>query len=277
MLGFIHIRKTAGSTIDMILRQSFGAKHLRVRLGKHRSADPVAGAADLRRCRWIYWHLEALSGHGIVPYSDLSSLFPTLRYFTFLRDPLARCASDYQFRVTRGDLRQPFRTWVHSDLAANQQTRKIAGVSDAGAAIEILRKQIGFVGLVEKFDESLVLWRHWAASQLLDIRCCPKNVARDNTLKRQLLSDSRTRAWLQEANREDMRLYEYVVKEVFPRAVAAYGPSLARDVRQHQANNVPPPVFPRGIPQVLLRELVYKPLAGVLRRPTNPSIPRQFV
>ena len=189
MLGFIHIRKTAGSTIDMILRQSFGARHLRVRLGKHRSIHPVAASADLRRCRWICWHLEALSGHGIVPYSDLPSLFPTLRYFTFLREPLARCASDYQFRVTRGGLRQPFGAWVHSELAGNQQTRKIAGVPDAEAAIEILAKQIGFVGLVERFNESLVLWRHWAAAPVLDIRCRPKNVARDNTLKRQLLSD----------------------------------------------------------------------------------------
>ena len=177
MLAFVHIRKTGGSTVDMILRQSFGAGHFRIRLGRQRSANPIATANEIRRCRWIYWKMKCISGHGIVPHSDLDSLDPSLRYFTFLREPLTRCASDYQFRVVRGGLKQPFREWIRSDIATNQQTLKIAGVPSADAAIDVLRNKIGFVGLLERFEESLVLFEKWAADPSLDIRYRAKNVA----------------------------------------------------------------------------------------------------
>lgn len=271
MLAFVHIRKTGGSTVDMILRQSFGAGHFRVRLGRERSTNPIATAGEIRRCRWIYWKMKCISGHGIVPHSDLDSLDPQLRYFTFLREPLTRCASEYQFRVLRGGLKQPFREWIRSELAANRQTVKIAGVASAEAAIEMLRRKIGFVGLLERFEESLVLFQQWARDPSLDIRYQAKNVSGNSSLKRQLLSSPETLDLLREVNQEDLKLYRYVVDEHFAGLIDGYRGDLKKAVRQFRASNNPPPILPRQLGSMLLREVVYKPLANVLRNSANPA------
>ncbi len=274
MLAFVHIRKTGGSTIDMILRQSFGSSHFRIRLGRKRSSNPIATATEIRRCRWIYWKMKCISGHGIVPHSDLDSLERQIRYFTFLREPLTRCASDYQFRVTRGGLKKPFHEWVRSEIAANQQTLKIAGVPSAEAAIEMIRSKIGFVGVLERFEESLVLFEQWAKEPSLDIRYRAKNVAANSRLKRQLLSNPQTLGLLREANQEDLKLYRYVVDEHLVEATKAYQGDLKKAVGRFREANDPPPVLPRQLGSMLLREVVYKPLANMLRNPANP--PRRF-
>ena len=269
VLAFIHIRKTAGSTVDMILRQSYGARHCRVRHGKARAVAPVIAADELRRCRWVYWGMRSVAGHGIVPHSDLETSYPDIRYFTFLRDPLARCASDYQFRVRRGGLQIPFDVWIQTEIARNQQTKKIAAAEDADAAIAMLRQRVGMVGLVERFDESLVLLKKWCADPKLDIRYESKNVSSDSAIKQQLLNDPKTRAQLAEANREDDRLYRFAADELFAQNIRRYGDSFERDVLAFRATNKPLPVYPRQIFSGLLREFVYKPLAPVLRNKWN--------
>ena len=270
VLAFIHIRKTAGSTVDMILRQSFGARHCRVRHGRRRAASPVIAADELRRCRWVYWRMASVSGHGIVPHSNLDAIYPNIRYFTFLRDPLARTASDYQFRVVRGGMKQSFDQWIQTDAARNQQTKKIAGVADADAAIEMLQRRVGFVGLVERFNQSLVLWRKWCGDPPLDIRYESKNVTSDSSIKKQLLSNPTTRQRLAEVNVEDIRLYDFAVKSLFPNQIRQYGGAFEHDVQRFETANHPLPVLPRQLFSMLLREVVYKPLAPLLRNKENP-------
>jgi len=271
MLAFIHIRKTAGSTVDMILRQSFGVRHCCVRHGKQRAANPIIAADELQRCRWVYWGMESVSGHGIVPHSNLDTRYPGIRYFTFLREPLARCASDYQFRVQRGGMTRPFDEWIETEVARNQQTKKIGGAENADAAVDMLRTRVGFVGIVERFNDSIVMFRRWAADTRVDIRYESKNVARDSSIKKELLSDPTSRAKLLAANEEDLKLYQHVLDAVFPRQVADYGEGLARDVQQFEHENDPLPVLPRQLFSIFVREIIYKPLAPALRNRTNPG------
>lgn len=269
MLAFVHIRKTGGSTVDMILRQSFGAGHFRIRLGRDRSVNPIATAEEIRRCRWIYWRMRCISGHGIVPHSNLEAVGKPIRYFTFLREPLTRCASDYQFRVTRGGMRKPFKEWVRSEFAGNQQSLKIAGQPDADAAIEMLRTKVGFVGLLERFDESLVMFKQWTNSNALDIRYRAKNVSSYSSIKTRLLADPKTLSLLREVNQEDLKVYRYVTEEMYPRAVASFSGDLAAAVRGFRRANQPPAVYPRQLGSIMLRELIYKPLAPMLRDQSN--------
>ena len=271
MLAFVHIRKTAGSTVDTILRQSFGVRHCRVRHGKKRAANPVIVADELQRCRWVYWGMECVSGHGIVPHSDLETLYPNIRYFTFLREPLARCASDYQFRLQRGGMTRSFDEWIETDIARNHQTKKIGGADNAETAIEILNSRMGFVGIGERFNESIVIFKRWVADPRLDIRYKSKNVAKDSSIKKRLLNNPATRAMLIAANEEDLKLYQYVRDTVFPKQIAEYGESFQDDVREFEADNDPLPVLPRQLFSILVRELVYKPLAPALRNRSNPD------
>lgn len=231
--------------------------------------NPVASADEVRRCRLIYWRMKCLSGHGITPHSDLDSVSQHLRYFTFLREPLTRCASDYQFRVVRGGMRKPFHEWVRSEFAGNQQTLKIAGQPDADAAIEMLDSRVGFVGLLERFDESLVLLQKWAAPLAIDIRYRPKNVSANSSIKTRLLADPKTLSLLREVNQEDLKLYRYVTEELYPRRIAHFDGDLEDAVSEFKRTNQPPNVYPRQLGSVLLREVIYKPLAPMLRNARN--------
>jgi hypothetical protein len=273
MLAFIHIRKTGGSTVNTILRQSFGTRHFEVRLGKARSLHPVVTREEVRRCRWIYPRLASIAGHGVVPFGDLRELDGNMRFFTFLRQPLERCASDYQFRVQRGGLRQPFDEWINTGFARNRQTLKLAGVESATTAIGVLQDRVGFVGLLERFPESLIMWKKWCDTPALDIRFRRKNVAKQDTIKRQLLTDERSRAKLIAANEEDLRLYAHVVDRVFPRQIAEFGDGLDEAVQTFVDSNSPRPLYPRQLASMFVRELLYKPFSSAWHDADNPPLP----
>ncbi len=271
MYAFIHIPKTAGSTVATILRQSFLSRHCDLKLGKG-FFYPALTAAALRRTRWVYWQLESIAGHYVVPHSDLKAGWPGIRYYTFLREPVARCISEYQRAVFRTQLDVPFDHWIRDPMYHNRQTRHLAGRDDVDAAMRMICERIGFVGLVERFDESLLLWRRWLDDERLDIRYRSKNIARRNSINQRLLADPRAMEQLHEANRLDMELYRRVLQEIYPRQVAAYGPALADDRAAFQRDRAPRPTYPRQLPSLLLRELVFRPMSPVFRRVCTPPI-----
>jgi len=260
VFAFIHIPKAAGSTLAGILRHSFCTRHCDVRCGNGIKGRPRLTAAALRRIRWIYWRLKSIQGHGVVPHGDLHAI-GGVRFYTLLRQPIQRCASEYQYRVVRGDLMMPFEQWITTEIARNRMTRMIAGCEDANAAIEMIKRRVGFVGLVERFDESLLMWRRWLDDARVDIRYSSKNVMTDSNIKRQLLDDPATRAKLEEANREDLKLYQHVVDNVYPGQVQQYGPTLTADLEAFASTNSRPRIYPRELPSLVLRKAVYRPLA----------------
>jgi hypothetical protein len=266
VLAFVHIPKTAGSTISAILRQSFRTQHCDVRLGRDFDVFPLSPAV-LQRIGWVYRRLHSIAGHGVVPSGDLRRAGFEPRFYTFLRDPVVRCASEYQYLVQRNNLTTRFDQWIETDPVRNRMTKMLGGQENANAAIAVLRQRVEFVGLAERFDESLVLLRHHFPTAALDIRYRSKNVTRDNQLKTRLLNDSQTREKLILANREDCRLYDHVRESIYPEQVRAYGPTLPADVARFQASNVRPLPYPRQLASLLLRELIYKPLAPRLARP----------
>src|SRR5205823_14062227 len=151
MLAHVHIMKTAGQTFRAILRQSFPGKHCDL------IATKAATAGDICWAKRFYPGLKSIAGHCVRPYTDLEQAGLTPRYFTFLRDPVQRCASHYQFSMERKTQRMPFEEWLL--CTPNFHTRILSDSQDADRAIEILEKKIGFVGFVEQFNESLVLFK----------------------------------------------------------------------------------------------------------------------
>ncbi len=183
-----------------------------------------------------------------------------------MREPLVRCASEYQYLVERDGLKNSFDEWIESDRARNCMTRRICGEQDANKAIAVVNGWIGFVGLVERFDQSLVLLRQWLGDPVLDIRYRSKNVMRDSSLKHRLLGDAASRKKLVAANQQDIELYRYVTEQIYPEQVRRYGPGLAADVRHFGATNRRPRPYPRQLASMLVREMIYKPLARTLAR-----------
>jgi hypothetical protein len=183
-----------------------------------------------------------------------------------MRDPLKTCASRFQYNIQyRGKKDLVFEEWIQREWTRNHQTKMIAGEADVSAAIGILRSKHVFVGMTERFDESLVLLKALVAERL-NLSYKPVNVARANNLAQQLLCDGRTRQMLVEANQADLELYDFVSNDLYPAFQREYGASLEADVVDYQRTR--PSTFNyRNLTLSRLKQfLLYRPLLYLNRR-----------
>ncbi len=234
VIGVVHIHKTAGTTLASVFKGSFGARHCDVLpldpTSPHLTPDQLRRMMD----RW-YPRLDSALGHSLRVYAGLESVVGDIQWVTFLRDPLERTASHYQYDVQRGGVELDFDEWITHDVVRDRQTRIIAGPDATGSEAIDLLGRFSFVGRSDRFDESLVLMQQ--AVGIPDIRYASKWVAPSNEIKKGLLSDPVTRAQLGSVNRHDLAVWEHAVAEVFPKQLAEYGPGLDDAVAAFRERN----------------------------------------
>ncbi len=234
MLVFVHMNKTAGSTVRYILRSSYGSRHCDVEPWQGMSGDRPFTMADLRRVRKIYPRLSSIAGHRVMGYVDLEEEATDFAYLTFLRDPTTLTASKFQYHVDhRNKKGLVFEEWIQREWLRNAQTKRIAGTASVDDAIRVIERKEMFVGLTEQFDESMVLLKALRAGDLcIDYK--PVNVARRNVLAEELLSRKRTRQAIVDANQADLALYAYVKDELYPAFQREFGRGLNHAVADYQ-------------------------------------------
>ncbi len=239
MIAFIHIHKTGGTTLQWILRSSLGPYYCEVEPliieQPFRQTPWMAPAtvADLNHMEYLYPRLAGIGGHHIQPHMQLHEKYPGIQYFTFMRDPTKMRASMYQHGVnTLGEENCVFEEWLQEEQSCNRQTKMIAGTPDVNKAIGIIQQQQIFVGLTDKFNESLLLLK--SIVNHLDIAYKRMNVASGETAAKRLLASERGQAMLKEGNEADIALYEFVQQEWYPRFQREYGPGLAEDLAKYQ-------------------------------------------
>lgn len=247
MLAHIHIMKTAGQTVCDILRNSLSPNHCDLRVGD------LATANDIEFAKRVYPNLLSIAGHSVRPRGDLLHV-PGIRFFVFLRDPVARCVSHYQFERNRNRRKIEFLSWLERN--GNYQVRILSGSNDPQQAIAVLDQHVGFVGLVEDFERSLRLLRNWSGFEL-ELEYRSRNIARDQSIKSQLLSNPEFAQALREANAGDLLLYRHAANKVFPKLEAEYSQSSGNLISFEQAAAM----WGRA-----KRNLVYKPLAKTRQR-----------
>lgn len=219
IITFCHIPKTAGTTLQMLLRRHFGRLHLDVAGGTVYSH--VLLARDLR----LNPKVRSLAGHPLRPFADYGDYADRLLWYTFLREPVARCISHYQHAVEKHQAKRSFRDWMRDTENWNWHVRFLSGGQDLSAARQILEERMRFVGLTERFDESLLLLRE--RLELRDFAVAygrPRNTARTGEVRRRVqASFDEYRDEVTEHNLLDLELYDHVTKELYPRQVKAYG------------------------------------------------------
>ncbi len=189
---------------------------------------------------------------------------PRARIFTFLRDPVDRAFSAFQYGHQRGRDMPPFEEWATGH--ANFLCRMLTGVprreATAAQAIDVLQQRVGFVGLLREFDLSLVMLRRWLDLPRFDIGYRSRNQARSNRMRLELKLDSANVELVRSLNAEDLLLYEHAVGSVFEAQKRAYGAELTADLeafRQRQARRRPSLPRPSRLWSFARRGLVFRP------------------
>jgi hypothetical protein len=248
-LIFLHIPKTAGTTLYEILDHAFrSAETLTFDGYNHPEEIPeFIRAPEGKRARYnlIKGHLD-FGLHRYIPRDST--------YVTLLREPISRIVSFYDharrhpqhylYPVLKngGDLKKILKTHATTELF-NQQTRMIAGDEwcdlnrpvDAAAlerAKDNMRKHFAVVGLTEEFDASLLLIRRAASTKMPFYR--KRNVAPTDARSDAL--DAETRGLVCEANTLDVELYKFG-RELFNAQRRAAGMMFEAELRSFQLLN----------------------------------------
>jgi hypothetical protein len=227
MIICLHIPKTGGTSFGFILENNFGIFNCHT----NQTNRSTFTQADLDFARKVFPGLRSIVGHNLVDPAQLSIANPF--YTTFLREPIARVISHYQYSVQRGNNKKNFEETLRtSENLENLQVKLIAGGRNLDKAKRFL-EQCAFVGLTEKFDLSLrVLERlnPWK----LNLNYQKKVVAKDYAVKDALEREERMLEMAREYNKLDLELYQFAVNEIFPRLCQKAGVNPSEKVPSYQ-------------------------------------------
>jgi Sulfotransferase family len=241
-LLFLHIHKTAGTTLHRIIEREYNPFHIYTIEGSRIewSIDHFKKLSERRRAA-----LQVVKGH--MSFGLHQELPQPSTYITFLRDPVERCISSYSYskgnpfnpfykRIGREGLNLP----AFLDIAPwnnNLQCKTIAGIDRREfRPVEIFRRMthpgsgtvdpsldhwgndailerakenllcyFDFVGLTERFTHSLIALKHLFGWKLSSYSSYRKS---RNRPKREAL-DPAIIAAVEERNRFDRALYDF--------------------------------------------------------------------
>lgn len=234
VIAVVHIHKTAGTTLATVFKRSYGARHLDV-LKIDRSVPHMTPDELQMTMNRYYPRLDSISAHPVRVYSGLEQVVPDIDYLCFVRDPVVRTASHYQYDVQRGGVDLPFEEWITHDAVRDRQTRIIAGDDGSAEDAIALLGRFSFVGRSDRFNESLVMMQR--RLEIPDIRYYSKWVAPNNEIKQGLLEDPETVELLESVNQHDLRVWQHVVDEIYPKQRAEFGPDLDDAVAAFETRN----------------------------------------
>ena len=246
---FLHIGKTAGTSLRQVLRRNYRASDImlvRVR-GRPREETLNQFAALPKEAResprLLFGHtVFGLHEHVPRPYT----------YITMVRKPLSLVLSQYRFVLrTAGHRHHDLVTSQHMSIEEyvrsgislemdNSQTRAIAGDLSTpygectnemlATAKRNIEEDFAVVGLTERFDETLILLQKtFGWSKIHYVRA---NVAPHSS---PLVLSDEARRLIAEHNQFDDELYRYASLR-FDEALARY-PSFAEDLERFQRTN----------------------------------------
>lgn len=249
---FLHIPKSAGTTLNRITDRHYARDEIysvRVNVTPHSgTVEDFARLPLLRRSS-----IRMLRGH--FAFGVHESIPRPSTYFTLLRNPTDRVLSHY-FHAHRDPdhnlhpyvkgltLREVLTRQGHVDKAFdNFQTRLLSGVWNTlpfGAcseqtlhmARENLRHHFAVVGVVQRFDEVLLLLQERFGWRF--VYYTRHNVGRSQGPLPAV--DSETLALIREQNRLDQELYDFAA-ELCAQQIAQAGPQLQERLRRFQRVN----------------------------------------
>jgi hypothetical protein len=253
----LHIPKTAGSTFQFILENSFGIRACHTNHTKHKLFDQK----DFEFARKFFPGLRSIAGHNLINPTGLD--VPNPFFMTFLREPVARVISQFQDGILVGKSTATFEAALsQNEDFENLHVKLIAGERNLDKAKRLL-EQYDFVGLTEKFDLSLDVLDKLCPVKL-NLNYKRKRSHPDNTIKKSVEKDERLKEMAREKNRLDIELYSFAVNEIFPRCCGKAGFNPLDHVESHEKYTSE--IRPKFLLCQLYNMLFYRQINKLIRR-----------
>lgn len=242
---FLHIPKTAGSTLQTILKQQYELNEIfYVKNFKPEPLDELSKMPETQRKK-----IKIFTGHM---YFGLHEFLPQpSTYITIIRNPIERVISHYCHVIRRGcdhHLHQTvtshnmsIKDYVCSGVTTeinNGQVRLLSGIPGMNSsyaecpdtmletAKKNLQKHFSIIGLTERFDETLILLQKKVGWRLPFY--CKQNVNHKKLRKEEISKD--TLDCIVKFNELDMELYEYAQKN-FEQTIIQQYPYIHMDLK----------------------------------------------
>jgi Galactose-3-O-sulfotransferase len=243
MIIFLHIPKSGGTSLNGIINQQYPKKAI-FRFNGIQNRDRIQQLSQQQRT-----NLQLIRGHFAF---GLHEFLPCpAQYFTLLRDPVARFISHYHY--VRRSVNIPGHAQVKSltlrqytqqmgQKNGNLQTRLLFGLNQTQCqtpsetltvARQNLEQHFAVVGLVEQFDETLVLLKRAFGWRM------PLYVQQNVTSQKQkdgTTIDPETLQLIEQCNAMDLELYRYAQAR-FTQQIEAIGKDFEPMLRRQQRWN----------------------------------------
>ena len=258
MIVFLHIPKTAGSTFQFILENTFGLSACHT----NHTKQSFFRQDDFEFARKFFPRLKSLAGHNL--RDPLALDLPGAFHVTFLREPVARVFSQFQDMALTGGKTWTFEEFMRqSDTAENLHVRLMAGEPNLDKAKKYLER-CDFVGLTEKFNLSLHVLNQLSPYPL-NLNYKRRRTATTNAVRQPVENDPRMIELVRERNQLDLALYDFAVREIFPKFCAQAG--LAPDAEVTSFDTYPSDRHWRYRLCHLYNLIFYRQLGKLRRRP----------
>lgn len=149
---FLHIPKTAGTSLAASLEEQIGISNLLKDYGSQSGLTSSVIKSylskeignDLLRKYIIDNQIQLLLGH--FHYSRYQGLFEDIIWICFIRDPFARVVSEFKHEKKFNRYKSDFRSFYLSPGQQNRQARLLG---------DIPNKPMSFIGVVEQYNQSI--------------------------------------------------------------------------------------------------------------------------
>ena len=179
-------------------------------------------------------YIKAIGGHPVSPFVDYSSCGRNFCFVTILRDPMTRFISHFNYQKNKLGSKLSFEEFAAISKNQNLMVRRIAGSENVEQAIKIIDTQFSFVGLLEYFDESLLLLKNCFPELNLDVHYEKKNSGYESKERN---SYAQYEQLIADKNQLDIILYTHVINVTYQKFREQYIGNLALDISEFQREN----------------------------------------
>ena len=146
MIIFLHIQKTGDSSFVSILDRNFSCSNCHA----YQTRREIFSLADFEFVKTAFPRLRSIVGYNLVDPLRFSVADPF--YVTFLREPVARVLSHYQFSVVKGKNKMTFEESLQKQNHLNNwQVKLMAGGENLDKAKRFCRADGKIRSLASRF------------------------------------------------------------------------------------------------------------------------------